>query len=145
MLQISCHHRPLGALDSLRLFVHEPEPAGWSAAMSQCLLRWIACEAQTWGSSHHIRDIAGTWAVRINSVAAALQSSNSTRGPLSGCLIAIDLLHLIILGAFLWLLYGCQVWLIRPIMSIDAGRTDRDKPCISPERLALQTEQVGLA
>ena len=54
-----------------------------------------------------------------------------------GSFIAIDLLQLIILCAFLWLLYGCQVWLIRPIMSIDAGRTDRDKPCISPERLAL--------
>ena len=78
-------------------------------------------------------------------VAAALRSSNSTRSPLSGCFFAIDLLQLIILCAFLWLLYGCQVWLIRPIMSIDAGRTDRDKPCISPERLALQTEQVGLA
>ena len=62
-----------------------------------------------------------------------------------GSFIAIDLLQLLILCAFLWLLYGCQVWLIRPIMSIDAGRTDRDKPCISPERLALQTEQVGLA
>ncbi|MEY3477507.1 MAG: hypothetical protein RLY65_1907 [Pseudomonadota bacterium] len=83
--------------------------------MSQCLLWWIAREAQTWGCSHHIRAIAGTWAVRLTGVAA------------------------------LWLLYGCQVWLIRPIMSIDAGRTDRDKPCISPERLALQTEQVGLA
>ena len=145
MVQISCHHRPLGALDSSRLFVHEPGPAGWSAAMSQCLLWWITREAQTWGRSHHIRAIAGTWAVRINRVAAALRSSNSTRSPLSGFFIAIDLLQLIILCAFLWLLYGCQVWLIRPIMSIDAGRTDRDKPCISPERLALQTEQVGLA
>ena len=80
--------------------------------MSQCLLWWITREAQTWGRSHHIRDIAGTWAVRLTGVAAALRSSNSTSSPLSGCfLVWLFYCYLLATADYLMSISLVAVWL----------------------------------